>query len=845
MRSRRFTAPTLALLVIFTLSAFLSAQVTKRGGATDLNTHKFQPQGMTIPAPNTSGKPVTISPSALQQISALELDKKQRTRTQSKISSRVLYTSRMLQGLPAAVGVQYLRTGLELDNQNNMLVDIKARVTDDLLKQLQAAGVRIISSNKAYRRVHAFVPPSNVESIAALPDVIFIQPRQEAITQGQAAASKAVAAQRLSSGFSQRAASIRAKLSHAIKNDTGQGSVTSEGDATHRAADARTTFVTTGAGLNIGVLSDGVDGLAESQGTGDLGAVTVLPGQDGSGAEGTAMLEIIHDLAPGANLFFATAIPPPFGDIDVFAQNIRDLRTAGCDIIVDDVFYFVETPFQDGQDPSIVSDTDGGVVIHAVNDVTADGAMYFSSAGNEGNFDDDFSSAIETDFVNGGTNPLVPGGNLALFGANQFDTITFTGSALFLFWSDPLGGSNNDYDLFVLDSTGTVVLDSSTDTQDGTIDPIEATGEDSQGDLAVVLQVTGAADRFLHLDTIGGGLELTSPGQLHGHAAAAQAFAVAATPAAGAIASGFPSGPFPNPFNSSNVVEPYSSDGPRQIFFESDGTAITPGDFSSTGGLIRQKPDVTAADGVSVTGDGGFPSPFYGTSAAAPHAAAIAALVKAAVPGVTQTNDDVRTALTSTAIDIEGLGTDRDSGAGILDAVAAVSAVKDFIPPDALSDATVTAGDSATQDITINVKGSWDAPITFACSGLPAKSSCSFSPTSVTPGATSADVTLTLSTTAPSTAALVQPQSLIYATWLSFGGLGLVGMVGVGTRKRTRKAFLALALFLLIPMLLMIVGCSSSGKRTIPGTPTGTKVITVTSTSGVVSHSTTFSLTVQ
>ena len=52
------------------------------------------------------------------------------------------------------------------------------------------------------------------------------------------------------------------------------------------------------------------------------------------------MLEIIHDLAPGAQLFFATANSTP----GTFATNIRNLRAAGCDIIVDDIFYFVETP---------------------------------------------------------------------------------------------------------------------------------------------------------------------------------------------------------------------------------------------------------------------------------------------------------------------------------------------------------------------------------------------------------------------------------------------------------------------------------------------------------------------
>src|SRR5262249_52928281 len=153
---------------------------------------------------------------------------------------------------------------------------------------------------------------------------------------------------------------------------TGVGSQSSEGDVAHRANSARGVFNVDGTGVKIGVLSDGVSNLAASQALGDLGPVTVLPGQAGPpGDEGTAMLEIIHDLAPGAQLFFATA----FTSITSFADNIRALRAAGCDIIVDDVFYFVETPFQDGQAPGVVSNTNGGAVIQAVNDVTASGAL--------------------------------------------------------------------------------------------------------------------------------------------------------------------------------------------------------------------------------------------------------------------------------------------------------------------------------------------------------------------------------------------------------------------------------------------------------------------------------------
>ena len=81
------------------------------------------------------------------------------------------------------------------------------------------------------------------------------------------------------------------------------GSVASQGDATHRANIGRLLTTAAGTGLKIGVLSDGVNSLAASQATGDLPAtVTVLAGQAGSGDEGTAMLQLVYDTAPGAQL---------------------------------------------------------------------------------------------------------------------------------------------------------------------------------------------------------------------------------------------------------------------------------------------------------------------------------------------------------------------------------------------------------------------------------------------------------------------------------------------------------------------------------------------------------------
>jgi hypothetical protein len=119
-----------------------------------------------------------------------------------------------------------------------------------------------------------------------------------------------------------------------------------------------------------------------------LAQVTVLDGQSGvpANGEGTAMLEIVHDLAPGAGLYYATAFNGPAS----FANNIRQLQAAGCDIIVDDVYYFNETPFQDG------------IIAQAVNDVTANGALFFSSAGNSGNKNDGQSGVWEGDFLDSG-----------------------------------------------------------------------------------------------------------------------------------------------------------------------------------------------------------------------------------------------------------------------------------------------------------------------------------------------------------------------------------------------------------------------------------------------------------
>ena len=340
-------------------------------------------------------------------------------------------------------------------------------------------------------------------------------------------------------------------------------------------------------------------------------------------------------------------------------SNIVALAKAGCRIIADDEFYDDESPFQDG------------VIAQAVNTVSAMGVLYFSCARNSGNLDSYQSSTWQGDFVSGYTNSY---GRYLQFSPGVLENGILSGGSSYeadLFWSDPLGASTNDYDLYMLDSFGDIVY-SSQNAQTGTQNPYEHIADPAQYSAGYYLVVTlySGTNRFIHLDFGRGILDWATPGCIRGHNAcdAQNSFTVAATPAATAYASGNPAGPYPNAFNSSDVVEYFSADGPRRMFFNPNGTPITPGNFSSSGGRVLYKPDFTAADGVTTT-PSGF-APFFGTSCAAPHAAAIAALVLSYNPVLTPAQ--MRTVLTNSCIDIMGAGWDRDSGSGILMALAAL-----------------------------------------------------------------------------------------------------------------------------------------------------------------------------
>ena len=335
----------------------------------------------------------------------------------------------------------------------------------------------------------------------------------------------------------------------------------------------------------------------------------MLPGQEGSGDEGTAMLEIIHDLAPNAELGFATAFTSA---ALVRRQHPGAARHSGCDVIVDDVIYFDESPFQDGP------------IAQAVNDVTADGALYFSSAGNEGNTHRRHVGQLRGRLQRARARRI---GKFAGIGARLRPGRRRPGlraalrrerraSSVHAVLGRPAGRSRPTTTTSTCSTRPANVTDFSQDVQDGDDDPFEIlqTGAGTGQRLAVV-KFSGA-DRYFQLsafrgryaDSADGLTAYTTPGITRGHSATVNAFSVAAAPAADPLPFDLeagdppnPAGPFPGVFTRQQLPERFTSDGPRRVFFEADGTPITPGDSSSTGGVVRQKPDITAADGVQTT----------------------------------------------------------------------------------------------------------------------------------------------------------------------------------------------------------------------------------------------------
>jgi subtilisin family serine protease len=584
--------------------------------------------------PGFSQQTGTLTNSTVEQLNAIDAAKQTRTPAQKKISAQLLNVIKLNAGAPQVAGAGHLNASpLTSVQRHEDKVDVKIQgnISNAFQSFIEAQGGQITAKLPEQKVMTAKVPISKIEMIASRPEV-------KAVTASQ----------------------------RPMRNST--PAPNPEGDAAHGASNARTTYQATGSGVKVCVISDSVTGLEAAKANGSLGDVQIPTGEDGVGlpdveGEGTAMLEIIHRIAPGAALGFATGYKSDVG----MAANIGKLANAGCNIIVDDITYPDESPFQDG------------VIAQAVNAVSARGVLYFSSAANSGNAMHKQSGTWEGDFHAATSTPITLNGNswLALqFAPGQTkDLVTGIDDSHLatLFWNDPKGAATNEYDIYVLDSAGDIVTYSNTDIE-GTQDPVQ-TVSIQQGESLLILQKKGAKDRFLHLDTNRSRLQTGTTGSTRGHNAsgAANAFTVAAISAAQRSVP-FTGGPLVH-------VEDFSSDGPRRIFYDPAGHPITPHNLTHTGGKLLNKPDITAADCIT-TDVPGF-APFCGTSAAAPHAAAIAALLKGKYPRLTPAQ--LRKILTSTALDIETPGWDEATGFGIVMADTALAAAAKATRPPAVA----------------------------------------------------------------------------------------------------------------------------------------------------------------
>lgn len=675
-----------------------------------------------------------IAPAAAAQIAAIRQVKASATAAQRKLDSRLLISLLKQRGDARLALLSPRYRYAQAGRDGRYAVDITLRRGADaaaVLAALNRAGAELLSPKSlAYsaRSIRVRVAAGQLEGLAALRAISRIREAVPAYTSSRASTPGPVVVPPVTASRSHRT-----RLDQALASALNR----SEGVQVHGVEQARSTYGANGQGQFICALSDGVDALATAQASGDLPAgVTVLPGQAGSGDEGTAMLEIIHDLAPAARLGFATA----FTSEASFAQNILDLATAGCTIIVDDVIYLDESPWQDGP------------VAQAVSAVIAAGVTYFSSAGNEGNLSDGTSGTWEGDFRASTlpSPPILEGvGTLHDFGdGGQSLSIeaASTATPLALIWAEHYtldqGFASTDYDLYLLNSDLSELRDSSADTQDG-VDgddiPYEFIGGGaSSGDRVVVsLFSSGAAiPPPFYLSVFRGEVDdaLATTGATRGHSAVVGAYSTAATPAAVSFDGISPNGPFPALFGPANASESFSADGPRKVLLSPGGDELTPGDRSfATGGQRRAKPDVTAADGVSTSAPG-F-STFYGTSAAAPHAAAIAALIKGARPSLSATV--LRDTLNGTAIDIEAPGVDRDTGVGIVMPSPALAAIGATPEPFLDADAAVFTQISGDGDTVIEPGEAFSLRVPLRNVGARAATGIS-----ATLSATSSDVTV-------------------------------------------------------------------------------------------------------
>lgn len=631
------------------------------------------------------------------------------------------------------LGVTRKGPGSLLRDGNRVLVEVRfdhgvAPGVDDL----RATGAKVVNISRRYQTVTVAAKPAELRSLSRV--------------SGVAAATEVLAP-------------------FTSESSCPAGAVVSEGDLQLHADEARELPVD-GSGVTVGVLSDSfgqateaADGSgpvattkSEDVANGDLPGfantcadqqtpVEILSDTEGAGNdEGRAMAQIVHDLAPGADLAFATA----FAGETAFAESIEELAKspaeggAGANVVVDDVAYFEEPFFQEGP------------VAVAVRRATEDGASYFSSAGNNNVFDSldhEIGSWEAAAYRDSGDCPpavaALPGfqGDACMDfhpGAPTDRTLGIkvaAGGTLLvdLQWNEPWGGVGTDLDLFLLDSGGELITFSGEDNIGLSQTPTEIFGWENESASQQTVQLainrfSGASPRLkLALlengsgDVVGieyprsTGTDVVGP-TVFGHNGAAEAITVAAVP-----------------FSNSSVVEGYSSRGPVTHYF---GPVEGPGPAAALGvPAVLSKPDLAATDCGRTTFFAFFTGSawrFCGTSAAAPHAAAVAALMLEA--DETASPAEIRAALLSSAVDV-GAFDECAAGAGL---VEAVGAIEDLLAPPPAVEPECEAPEPEASVEEAQAAGSWGVESTQAEEPQPETPAEPTAPTPTPPAPTSA-----------------------------------------------------------------------------------------------------------
>lgn len=513
--------------------------------------------------------------------------------------------------------------------------------------------------------------------------------------------------------------------------------VTSAGAVAHKVDQLATAR--TGAGVVIGVISEPVDpdelqlvydnslspatvytvdwsnataADQETQSGAWSGATNTAWAAADGGNAALAMLQVLHEIAPDATLVLTSygsdGVAGMESAIDALANPPAGAEYPAADIVVDDLFFFDQSPFQD----DVIAQAAAAAVAGDPGQ-SIDPVLYVTSAGDFGNQAAGTASSYEADYVattfENTCDAADDGCNADFeffFGSGAYSVHDFEGSPsvtltkdlseLCLFWSEPLGAAGSDYDLFIFDANGQWVDVGNNYVGDGT-SPKECVSTDAslvEGNIAVVAQVTsGSEDRFLHLSALplefetagvvsaGTALSSTTGGAIRGQAGAADVLAVGAAnvPDDGQGT--------PVPFAVTDAVAAYSADGSRRVFFAADGSPYTADDLSATGGELRSKPDIVAADGISLDlpneSSQLVSSDFFGTSAGAAHAAGLAALLLEEKSDASPS--EIAEVLRRTAVDLGDDGVDPNAGSGAADVQAAAEEIVKPAPVTALS----------------------------------------------------------------------------------------------------------------------------------------------------------------